>query len=143
MAKILVIYTTFSGKTHDLAEVLAEAAKEAGAEVSVRDAKEIGAADLYAAQAVAFGTPNPFGSISGEMKALIERVWGEYFGARPMVAFVVPSSGGKETLEQLETLTGRLGFVKAAPGLVCPREEVDSYHEDCRQLGKALAAAVE
>jgi flavorubredoxin len=143
MSRILVTYTTFTGKTRSLAQILAEAAREAGADVTVKEAQEVTKADLYAAEAVAFGTPNPFGSISGEMKALIERVWGEYFGDRPMVAFVVPSSGGSDTLEQLERLTGRLGFERAAPGLVIPREEVDAYQNACRQLGKALVAAVQ
>jgi multimeric flavodoxin WrbA len=142
MSNVLVTYTTFSGTTRSLAEAVAGGAREAGAEATLKQASEVTAADLYAADAVAFGTPNPFGSISGEMKALIERVWGEYFGDRPTVAFVVPSGGGSETLEQLEMLTGRLGFVKAAPGIVAPKGEADAHKEACRQLGSALVTAL-
>jgi multimeric flavodoxin WrbA len=142
MSKALVIYTTFSGTTRALAQVLAEGAREAGAEVTLKQASEVTTADLYKADAVAFGTPNPFGSISGEMKALIERVWGEYFGDRPTVAFVVPSAEGSETLQQLETLTGRLGFVKAASGLVAPKEEASAYEASCRELGADLVASL-
>jgi multimeric flavodoxin WrbA len=143
MPKVLVLYASFTGKTQFLAEAIAKGAKDAGAEVTLNKASEATAMDLYKAEAVAFGTPNPFGSMAGEMKALIERVWGEYYGGRPMAAFVVPSAEGTATLEQLEMLAGRLGFVKAAPGVVAPREEVESFEESCRHLGAALVAALE
>lgn len=142
MSKILVVYVTFTGKTQSLTEALAEGAKEAGAEVTLKRAGEATVADLYAADAVAFGTPNPFGSMSGEMKGLFERVWGEHFAGRPMVAIVVPSRKGAETLEAVETFATRLGFEKAASGVVAPREEVEAFAEACRQLGKSLVAAL-
>lgn len=141
MSKVLVVYVSFSGKTQSLAEALAEGAREAGTEVTLKKASEVTVKDLYAADAVAFGTPNPFGSMAGEMKGLFERVWGENFTGK-MVAFVVPSREGRETLEAVETFATRLGFEKAGSGVVAPRDEVEAFAEACRQLGRSLVAAL-
>jgi multimeric flavodoxin WrbA len=143
MFKVLVVYVSFTGKTQRLAKVLAEGAKEAGAEVTLKRAGEVMVTDLYAADGVAFGTPNPFGSMAGNMKGLFERVWGESFAGRLMVAFVVPSRGGTKTLEGVETFAARLGFEKASSGVVAPRDEVKTFEKACRQLGNSLVAALE
>jgi flavodoxin len=142
MSKVLVVYVTFTGKTESLAEAVAEGAKEAGAEVTLKIAREVTVDDLYAADAVAFGSPNPFGSMAGDLKGLFERVWGENFTGK-MVAFVVPGREGRETLESVESFATRVGFEKAGSGVVAPRDEVESFQEACRQLGKTLVAAVE
>lgn len=100
--KVLIVFYSRNGNTEKLAEAIAEGAKEEGAEVTVRRAKEIVSEeiiqnvpgwaenrdrmqakfpaptpdDVAAADAVVFGTPTRFGNVSAELKAFVDSLGG-------------------------------------------------------------------
>ena len=58
MSKVAVVYWSGTGNTETMANVIAEGAKEAGAEVSVFTATEFGAEKMDEFDAIAFGCPS-------------------------------------------------------------------------------------
>jgi NAD(P)H dehydrogenase (quinone) len=103
--KVLVVFYSRNGSTEKLAQAVAEGAKEAGAEIRLRRARDIVGPDVMAkapgwqensqrmdaiypaptsedaewADGVAFGTPTRFGNVSAELKAYIDSLGGLWF----------------------------------------------------------------
>jgi NAD(P)H dehydrogenase (quinone) len=103
--KILIAFYSRGGSTEALAKAIAEGAKSEGAEVVLRRAREVVSrevmahakgwiesadrmnaeyeapteADAESADAIIFGTPTRFGSISSELKAYIDSLGGLWF----------------------------------------------------------------
>src|SRR5258708_5370793 len=104
-SKVLVVFYSRNSSTEMLARAVAEGAIEAGAEIRVRRAREVVGpevmgqapgwlenatamneryeapteADAQWADAIVFGTPTRFGSISTELKAYIDGLGGLWF----------------------------------------------------------------
>ncbi|MBQ3403692.1 MAG: flavodoxin [Synergistaceae bacterium] len=95
MAKVLIVYVTTTGNTGKMADVIADAAKGAGAEVTCKTVGEASVSELAGYDVVAFGSPamgaevleeaemEPFfseaaGSLSGKKVALFGSYdWGD------------------------------------------------------------------
>lgn len=95
MAKVLIVYVTTTGNTGKMADVIADAAKGAGAEVTCKTVGEASVLELAGYDVVAFGSPamgaevleeaemEPFfseaaGSLSGKKVALFGSYdWGD------------------------------------------------------------------
>lgn len=103
--KVLIAFYSRNGSTEKLAQAVAEGAKEAGAEVRLRRARDIVGSDVMAkapgwlensqrmdaiyaaptdadadwADAVVFGTPTRFGNASAELKAYIDSLGGLWY----------------------------------------------------------------
>ena len=103
--KILIAFYSRGGSTEALANAIAEGARTEGADVTLRRAREVvsrevmthadgwienadrmnaayeapTAADAEAADAIIFGTPTRFGSISSELKAYMDSLGGLWF----------------------------------------------------------------
>ena len=104
-AKVLIAFYSRSGVTEALAKAIAEGAEAAGAEVRLRRAREVVSREVMAhaqgwiegadrmnalyeapseadaewADAIIFGTPTRFGSISSELKAWVDSLGGLWF----------------------------------------------------------------
>lgn len=68
LLKILVIYDSLTGNTAKAAELIAEGAKESGAEVTLRKIGEVSLEDMKNADAVILGCPTHAFSASKTMK---------------------------------------------------------------------------
>lgn len=105
MSKIAVVYYSSTGNVHELANALAEGAREAGAEVRLRrvpelapeeaidsnplwrahvdrtadEVPEAAPADLEWADGYALGTPTRFGTPAAQMKQFIDTLGGLWF----------------------------------------------------------------
>jgi NAD(P)H dehydrogenase (quinone) len=108
MAKIAVIYYSSTGNVHQLAEAMAEGAREAGAEVRLRRVPELAPEeaiasnplwqahvdatahqvevatpeDLEWADGYAFGTPTRFGNPAAQVKQFIDTLGGLWFNGK-------------------------------------------------------------
>ncbi|HVP31599.1 MAG TPA: flavodoxin domain-containing protein [Myxococcota bacterium] len=71
--RVLVVFASATGRTARLADALAEGAREAGADVTLRSAEEAGGEDLLAADAVVLGSGVHMGGINASMRAFFER----------------------------------------------------------------------
>ena len=72
MAKVLVLYYSRSGNTARMAELVAEGAKESGADVSLKAVGDVSAADLPNYDAIIIGTPTYYGQMCWEIKKLFD-----------------------------------------------------------------------
>ncbi len=101
MVQVLVAYSSRSGNTEKLARAVARGAEQAGARVVCKRASDTTRADLVEADAIVLGSPVYFGSVTAEMKDLIDRSVAVRRKLRNKVgaAFTTAGhhTGGKET----------------------------------------------
>ncbi|MEM2056798.1 MAG: flavodoxin domain-containing protein [Thermoproteota archaeon] len=93
--RILVAYDSHTGNTEKMAEAVAEGARKAGAEVSLKKVSEVTVEDLLENDGFAFGTPTHCGTMSIRMNEFFTKkampVWGRMRGK---VGVAFSSSGG-------------------------------------------------
>jgi NAD(P)H dehydrogenase (quinone) len=151
--KVLIAFYSRSGTIEGLAKAVAEGAQSEGAEVRLRRAREVvapevmdsvpgwrqsaeamnarypapRAEDAEWADAVIFGTPTRFGSVSSELKAYIDGLGGLWFqgklNGKAGSAFAGSSQahGGNETtVVSLYNPLAHLGFIIVPPGYADP-----------------------
>ncbi len=72
MAKVLIVYTTRTGETQKIAELIAEGIRFCGVETKVKNASEIKKeSDLTGFDAVLFGSPTYHGEMLQGMKTIL------------------------------------------------------------------------
>lgn len=151
MARILVIYYSRSGNTGRMARLVAEGAREAGAQVKVVPVAKAKAADLLKCDGVLLGSPTYYGAMAAELKKFIDdsvklhgRLVGKVGGAFSSCG--VPG-GGSET-----TVTGILQAL-LIHGMVVPGDVHGSHYgpvavgkpdkraeRQCCRMGRLVAA---
>lgn len=142
MTKLLITYHSFTGKTKTLAEAVAEGAKNAGAEVVLKEVINTIIQDLVAADAILVATPQPFQMIAGETTKLFERLWrdrkqiGE---GKPFGAIICHTNDPRHSVEAMERLSGYYKFAKVSDWITVNAAELEAGKERCRQLGALLA----
>ncbi len=142
MAKVLIVYHSQSGNTEEMAKAVADAAKAAGATVTLKNAAQADANDLLACDIVAIGTPNYFGYMAGMVKDFFDRVWAtvrEKLANKPYVTFGSKGGGGAQAIETVERILDGFKMVKAADTVLATRKPSDEVMAQCRDLGKKLA----
>lgn len=72
MAKILVVYHTRSGHTEKMAGIIAETARQEGAEVALKQAAQTTASELPGYDAIIMGSPTYYGTMAAELKQLLD-----------------------------------------------------------------------
>jgi NAD(P)H-dependent FMN reductase len=135
----------------------AGAAAETGCEVRLLHAAQAGPADMLAADAYVFATPENLAAISGQLKDFFDR---SYYGVldqvngRPYASLVCAGSDGSNAARQIERIaTGWRLKSMAEPLIVCthaqtpeailaPKQIGDADLERCRALGEALATGL-
>jgi len=154
MAKILIVYDSRTGNTEKMAMAVAEGAeKMKNVEVVVKKAEETKAEDLVDADGIIMGSPTYYGSMSGNLKTLIDesvKVHGELDGK---VGGAFTSSGGIASGAE----TTLLSIVQAmlVHGMIVQGRSDDKHYgaaavgrlkdkdiETCNDLGKRVASLV-
>jgi NAD(P)H dehydrogenase (quinone) len=151
--KILIAFYSRNGSTEALAKAIAEGAENEGAEVRLRRAREFVGSEIMAqapgwadnaaamnsryeapseadaewADAIVFGTPTRFGSISAELKAYIDGLGGLWFQGKlnGKVGSVFGSTsarhgGNESTLLSMYTPMAHLGLIIVPLGYANP-----------------------
>ncbi len=142
MSKLLVTYQTFYGSTKTLAEAVAEGAKQAGAQVTIKLASDTNLEDMINADAIVLATTNSFGSISADAKKLFERTWKdrEKVGKnKPFGAVISHTTDTSEAVKFLENYPAKFGLVKKADWLTVKAGQAEAAKPKCRELGASLA----
>lgn len=107
MKRLLVVYHSQTGHTEAMARAVVRGARHpeaAGVEVRLRRAVDAGLADLLRADAVAFGSPENFGQLSGGMKDFFDRTWYPAQGLVEGLAYAAFISAGNDGRGALEAL---------------------------------------
>ena len=150
MAKILVVYFSVGGATLAMAELVAEGAREAGAQVDLKTVAETAAGDLPRYDGIIAGSPTYYGQMCWQIKKLFDesikshgKLEGKAGGAFTSSANV---GGGNETtvLAILEAMLIHGMVVQGDPsgdhyGPVAIGAPDERVAPQCRALGKRVA----
>lgn len=158
MKTLLIVYHSLTGGTLQMARAAAAgAASEAEVETRLRHAPDAGPADVLAADAYLFATPENLGAISGLLKDFFDRCY--YAGldrinGRPYATLICAGSDGQNTARQIERIaTGWRLKAVAEPLIVCtqaqtaeailqPKHIAARELARCHDLGAALATGL-
>ena len=149
MGKVIVIYHSQQyGNTKILAEVLAEGAREAGAEVELINTHErrVTLNDFSSADAVALGTPDYFSYLAGTIKTFFDDIYqwdqaGHPVKGKPAALFFSHGGGGR-VRQPFESLAGRF-FEQVGETIEGRRPITEVAKGKCLELGKELAEKVQ
>jgi len=144
MSKILVIYHSQQfGNTKELAEALAEGARESGAEVELINTNErrVTLNEFLATDAVAIGTPDYFSYVAGTIKTLFDDIYlwdqaGKPVKGKPAALFFSHGGGGR-VKQPLEAFAQRF-FQQVGETVEGRRPISDEAKKKCIALGKEL-----
>ncbi len=155
---LLIVYHSLTGGTWQMAEAAcAGAALEGGCTVRLLHAAQAGPADVFAAQAYVFATPENLAAISGQLKDFFDRSYYEVLdqvNGRPYASLICAGSDGSNAARQIARIaTGWRLKAVAEPLIVCthaqtpeaimaPKQLGDEDLEHCRALGQSLAAGL-
>jgi multimeric flavodoxin WrbA len=143
MAEILIVYHSQGGNTRRMAEAVAGGVRGMeGSRAILKRAGETTVADLIAADGLALGTPEYFGTLSGMMKDFFDRTFypaQEKVFRKPYVLFVSAGNDGSGAVKAVERITLGYKFRKVQEPLVAKGEVTEEVLERCRELGAILA----
>ena len=148
MGKIIVIYHSQQyGNTKMLADVLAEGAREAGAEVNLINTNErrVTQEEFLATDAVAIGTPDYFSYVAGTIKTIFDDIYlwdqsGKPVKGKPAALFFSCGGGGK-VRQPFESLVQRF-FQQVGETVGSERPISNEAKKKCLALGKELVKAL-
>lgn len=153
MKTLLIVYHTSGTKTARLAEAvergartaLREAESEGDVRIVVKRCAEAGPEDVLAADALALGTPENFGYMSGMMKDFLERVFYACEGkvnGRPYALFVGAGQDGSGAVTSIERIVLGLRLQKVLEPIVVVKDLQAAHLAKCEELGAAFATGL-
>jgi len=140
MAKLAVVYWSGTGNTEAMANLIAEGAKEAGAEVFVMQAAAFTKEDAAGYDALAFGCPamGVEELEDAEFAPMFERVLPALPGKR-VALFGSYGWGDGEWMRTWQGNVQSAGVALSAEGLIVNEAPDVDAEARCRALGKLLA----
>ena len=142
MDKVIVAYWSQTGNTAAMAAAIGEGITEAGKEAVVTDISPVSMDDLQAASAFALGCPAMGAEVpeEGEMEPFVTEV--EAFAAGKKIGlFGSYGWGDGQWMRDWEDRMKAAGAtVVGGEGVICQEAPDDEALENCKALGKELAA---
>ena len=114
-------------------------------ETRMLKANDAGPEDLLWADAMAIGTPENFGYMSGMIKDFLERTFYEVEGKLkplPYALFICAGDDGSGAVRSIERIANGYPFKKVQEPIIC-RGDVEASQAKCKDLGLMLAAGIE
>jgi flavorubredoxin len=143
MASVLVVYSTMSGNTKVAAEAVADGARSAGADVTLKAACDAQSQDLVSCDAVALGSYDAFSYMGGSLKDFFDRAFYPTQGQvtdKPYVAFLTHGGGGK-AIGSIESIAQSFKLKKAADSVLVKGKPEGQAVAALKSLGSRLAAS--
>ena len=142
MKKTAVIYWSGTGNTKQMAEAVLEGMKSAGAEAALLEAAQVDASTFSGVDAVAFGCPAMGSEVLEEMEfePMFSACKSHLSGKKVALFGSYGWGDGQWMREWTERVTGEGATVVNGEGLICQETPDDAMIEECKNLGKALAA---
>lgn len=146
MKRLLIVYTSQTGRSARLAHAAAEGARDSGdADVQLLRADAAGIDELLAAHGLILVTPENFGYMAGLMKDFLDRTYypaeGKTVGL-PYALLVSAGNDGSGAVRAIERIAIGYGWKPVAEALICKGEPDEAALRACRELGAALAAGL-
>ncbi len=146
MKHLSIIYHSQSGNTQQLAEAVAAGAREEeGLIVNIKTAFNAGLDDLLEADALLFGSPENFGTMSGALKDFFDRT---YYPAEPYqinlpyAVFISAGNDGTGAVREIERIAKGYPLRRVAEALIAKGEVSQAHLQQCRDLGLSMAAGL-
>ncbi len=147
MKKILIIYHSQSGKTRKLADAIVTGVKlENNNEVRLKPALKSTLEDLLWCDAVIFGTPENFGSMSGGLKYFFDQT---YYPVKeksslniPYAIFISCGNNGSGAVHQIEQIAQGYPLKKTINALIIKGEIGEIDIEKAIEFGQTFAAGI-
>ena len=139
MSKIAVVYWSGTGNTEQMANAVAEGAKEAGAEVSTLTADQFSAAKVAEFDAIAFGCP-AMGAETLEEDEFEPMFTGceSALSGKKLALFGSYGWGDGEWMRSWEKDCDDAGINLVCESVICQDEPDDAALAACAALGEAL-----
>ncbi|MGI6162230.1 MAG: flavodoxin [Christensenellales bacterium] len=140
MAKVNIIYWSGTGNTETMANLISEGAKEAGAEVSVKEVSQASADDLNA-DVLALGCPSMGDEVleESEFEPYMESIEGQLSGKK-VALFGSYGWGDGEWMRDWHQRVEAAGAMVMDEGLIVEYEPEGESAEACKEFGKSIAA---
>ena len=150
-SRVLVTYYSRSGNTKQMAELVADGAREAGGEVTIRQVTDVAPKDLLDYDAIAIGSPTYYGSMAAEIKKLLDdsvKFHGQLEGKAGAAFSSAANIGGGNETTILDILNALLihGMVVQGNsagdhyGPVSINAPDERVRGQCKTLGKRIVA---
>lgn len=142
MSKINIVYWSQTGNTQVMAEAIGAGIEEAGKEANVVFVSDITVDDLKDASVMALGCPAMGAEVleEGEMEPFMCELEGS-LGGKTVALFGSYGWGDGEWMRDWVERAGDAGAnVLNGEGLICQEAPDDDVIEECKALGKQLAA---
>ena len=141
MSKIAVVYWSGTGNTEQMANAVAEGAKEAGAEVSTLTADQFSAAKVAEFDAIAFGCPAMGSEVLEEMEFQpMFDACKNCLGGKAVALFGSYGWGDGEWMRSWEKDCADAGVNLVCDSVICCEAPDDTALDALRAMGKTLAA---
>ena len=143
MSKVLIVYCSMSGNTKAAAEAIAEGAKTAGAQVTIKEGTAAQPDYLVKCDAVALGSYDAFSYMGGGLKDFFDRAFYPTKGQvtdKPYAAFLTHGGGGK-AIQSIESVAQSFKLKKVVDAVLVKGKPEGQALADLRTLGAKLAAA--
>ena len=139
MAKVLVVYVTTTGNTEKMANIIADAAKGAGADVTLKTVGETKVDELAGYDVVAFGSPAMGAEVleEAEMEPFFSEAEGKISGKKVAV-FGSYDWGDGEWLRTWEDRCKAAG-AEVIASVKAHLEPDDDAVAECKEFGAKLA----
>ncbi|HAP31905.1 MAG TPA: flavodoxin [Firmicutes bacterium] len=149
MAKILILYYSRTGNTRQMAEAVAEGARQAGAETTVCAVEQCALEQLLEHDGIIAGSPTYYGIVAGAFKNFFDHSVKYHGKLEGKVGGAFASSGvfggGSETtaLSILQMMLVHGMIVQGRPsgshyGVVAVQAPDERARQECRQLGERV-----
>ena len=142
MDKVIVAYWSQTGNTAAMAAAIGEGITEAGKEAVVTDISSVSMDDLQAASAFALGCPAMGAEVleEGEMEPFVTEVEA-FVSGKKIGLFGSYGWGDGQWMRDWEDRMKAAGAtVVGGEGVICQETPDDEALENCKALGKELAA---
>jgi flavodoxin short chain len=142
MKKVLIAYWSGTGNTEIMAKKVAEGAKEAGADVTLKPVAEVTGEMVKSAEAAAFGCPAMGAEIleENEMEPFISRLTTAEVGGKKTGLFGSYDWGDGQWMRDWTERMKGLGADIDGEGITAQLTPSDDALAQCRELGSRLAS---
>ena len=140
MSKVNIIYWTGTGNTESMANLIAEGAKEKGADVNLINVSSAGEADVKDADVVALGSPAMGAEVieEAEMEPFVESISGAVSGKKIALFGSYGWGDGEWMRSWVERMEG-YGANLVNDGLIVNEAPEGESEEECKNFGREVA----
>jgi flavodoxin I len=140
MSKVAIIYWSGTGNTKVMAELIAEGAKNEGAEISIKEVGDAISRDIEEADVIALGCPSMGDEVleESEMEPFIEAIK-TIVKNKKVALFGSYGWGDGEWMRQWEERMFSYGSIIVSDCLIANYEPDSDKRDECTDLGKKLA----